>query len=177
MWWDGDPFEVATRLVGSELITDSADGEAGALITEAEVYLGADDPASHAYRGQTPRNTPMFGPAGTLYVYRSYGIHWCINVVTGPAGAAGAILVRAGQPSRNVELITQRRGRTDSLCDGPGKLCQALGIDDRYTGAHLEEADGLRVEPHGQPVAVQWCPRIGLSRATDKPFRAVLTTD
>ena len=109
-------------------------------IVEVEAYEGADDPASHAYRGPTPRNAVMFGPPGQLYVYFTYGMHWCANVVCGPVGEATAVLLRAGAPLRGLDGHAGRPpgGRTDrDLCSGPAKLCQALGIDGSFDGADL----------------------------------------
>jgi DNA-3-methyladenine glycosylase len=99
------------------------------LINEVEAYAGADDPASHAFKGETARTAPMFGPPGTVYVYRSYGIHWCVNIVTGDIGEAQAVLIRGGRVTEGMDTVVMRRGRTDHLADGPGKLTQALAID------------------------------------------------
>jgi len=147
---------------------------AGGVIVEIEAY-GADDPASHGYRGRTPRNASMFGAAGHAYVYRSYGVHWCLNLVCGVEGVPEAALVRAIEPIHGTETMGQRRGLDDVrlFCAGPGRLCQALAV----TGAH----DGLRLDHRpfeligrDGPVDVVAGPRIGLTRAQDRPWRFVL---
>ncbi|MEX1044089.1 MAG: DNA-3-methyladenine glycosylase [Acidimicrobiia bacterium] len=126
--------EIGPRLLGSVLTTTLEGSEVSVVITEVEAYTSWD-PASHSYSGRTARNVSMFGPPGTLYVYRSYGIHWCMNVVTGPSGEASALLLRAGVVLAGREAAVRRRGRETHLSDGPGKLTQALGV----TGVH----DGL----------------------------------
>jgi DNA-3-methyladenine glycosylase len=159
--------DVAPELIGATLLV----GGVGGTIVEVEAY-DADDPASHAFRGPTKRNAVMFGPAGSAYVYRSYGIHWCLNLVCAEVGRAEAVLVRAIVPEVGVEEMRSRRGgiADRALCSGPGKLCQALGV----TGAH----DGLALyEPPFQLLAREAEPRIvtgtriGLSRAADLPWR------
>ncbi len=168
---------VAPRLLNKLLVT--ADGRAGRIV-EVEAYLGQLDPASHSYRGPNARNQVMFGPPGHLYVYRSYGLHWCANVVTGPAGLAQAILFRALDPVDGLELMrkarwrNQRRQDDRDLCRGPGRLCQALGIDGTLDGADLVVPDAPiwladdGVNPPDRPLATG---RIGLSVATDRPWR------
>ena len=127
---------MAPFLLGKLLVRD--DGRS-ARIVEVEAYLGEDDPASHAFRGQTPRNATMFGPAGHLYVYFSYGMHWCANVVCGDDGTAGAVLLRAGSPVDGVEDMEAARGGRGGveLASGPAKLCQALGVDRTFDGVDL----------------------------------------
>ncbi|WP_054952386.1 DNA-3-methyladenine glycosylase [Flaviflexus massiliensis] len=130
-----DPCEVAPALLGATLVTDVA-----IRIVEVEAYRGSVDPGSHAYRGQTPRNSVMFGPPGHVYVYFSYGMHWAMNIVCWPEGTAGAVLIRAGEVTSGLELARSRRvaARTDrDLARGPARLAQALGIDGRYNGAAL----------------------------------------
>lgn len=116
----------------------------------------------------------MFGPAGTLYVYRSYGMHWCLNLVTGEVGDPQAVLIRAGIPYQGHELIVQRRGRIDRLADGPGKLTQALGIDDSLNGRHIDQVSSLSIVPSVRALVVEWKPRVGLTRAAERPWRCAL---
>ena len=166
-------LEAAPLLLGRRLET-RIDGVLTAVaLTEVEAYLGADDPASHAHRGRTPRNGAMFGPPGTLYVYRSYGVHWCLNITCGPEGEPMAVLLRSGVIVDGHDEIERRRGRSDHLTDGPGKLCQALGVDGSLDGTSV--LDGPVVL--GDPVmdgAVEVSPRIGIARATAYPWRFVL---
>ena len=166
--------EAARSLLGKSLVSEIGGLRSVVRITEVEAYGGADDPASHAHRGETPRNRSMFGPAGRLYVYRSYGIHWCVNVVVGPEGVPGAVLVRAGEPLEGVEVMEARRGRTINLADGPGKLWQALGITGDHDGLDADDpASPVRIEPGVEPVSVIATPRIGITRAVDVAWRFV----
>jgi DNA-3-methyladenine glycosylase len=165
--------EVAPLLLNALL----AVGDRMGRIVEVEAYGGADDPASHARRGRTLRNATMFGRPGLLYVYRSYGIHWCANVVTGAHGVAEAVLVRAVEPVRGVEAMWADRPRVRrerDLASGPGRLCAALAISGADDGADLTAArsrvqllhDGL-----GPPARPEVTTRIGISRAVDRPWR------
>ncbi len=170
----GPVLEVAPRLLGSVLWTDF-EGRTSVRLTEVEAYGGTDDPASHAFRGPTPRNASMFKSAGTLYVYRSYGIHWCMNVVTGEPDHGQAVLLRGGEIIEGAELIRRRRGRVDRLTDGPGKLTQALGVTGAHDGGqvltgpvHLERGSVRDRE------TIVTTPRIGISQAADRPWRFVL---
>jgi DNA-3-methyladenine glycosylase len=168
-------FEVARRLLGCRLRTE-IDGQATAvMLTEVEAYAGADDPASHAFRGRTERNGSMFGPAGTLYVYRSYGIHWCMNVVVGEEGLPHAVLLRAGEITEGEPVIRQRRERTDHLTDGPGKLCQALAVTGEHDGTSVF-AGPVQLIPGELPPEAQVLatPRIGISKAQAEPWRYVV---
>lgn len=140
-------------------------------IVETEAYT-ADDPASHSYRGLTARNAVMFGPPGRLYVYLSYGIHHCANVVTGAPSDGQAVLLRAIEPLTGVGAMRHRRGR-EPLADGPGKLCEALGITLADNGADLAGSSRIRIIDDGTPPPVQPVigPRIGITRATDRHWR------
>ena len=170
----GPVEEVARRLLGHRLSTDFG-GTTAVVIEEVEAYGGADDPASHAYRGRTVRNTSMFGPAGTLYVYRSYGIHWCANVVTGSEGTGEAVLIRGGRVVEGMELVRARRGRRDHLTDGPGKLTQALGISGDHDGTSvLAGPVRLEVGPAPDLAPVLRTPRIGISREAERLWRFVV---
>ncbi len=146
-------------------------------IVEVEAYQGADDPASHAFRGPTPRNGVMFGPAGRLYVYRSYGIHWCANVVCGPVDEPGAVLIRAVEPLRGIEAMWGDRPkarREVDLASGPGKLCAALGIGGHHDGVDLLARSSPARLLTGEPLPpdrVARGPRIGISKATERPWR------
>jgi DNA-3-methyladenine glycosylase len=148
-------------------------------LTEVEAYAGSGgDPASHAYRGRTRRNEVMFGPAGYAYVYFTYGMHWCLNVVTGRAGEASAVLLRAGEVVSGVDTARVRRPavrRDADLARGPARLCAALGIDGSVYGAHLLADDApVRLDPPAAPVAadaVESGPRVGVTGAHDVPWR------
>jgi DNA-3-methyladenine glycosylase len=144
------------------------------MLTEVEAYGGSDDAASHAYRGETARNRSMFASPGTLYVYRSYGVHWCANIAAGLAGTGRAVLLRGGRPLEGEAIMQQRRGRLDQLVDGPGKLCQALGIDGSHDGTSVLNGP-VRLLPReiDQPSIVA-TPRIGISKAKDRLWRFVL---
>lgn len=173
-----DALTVAPQLLGWELISHAGGGETGGRIVEVEAYHGAQDPASHAYRGRTPRTAPMFEVGGTIYIYRSYGIHFCLNLVTGPAGEAQAVLIRALEPTRGLDLMAARRRTTDPhrLTRGPGSLGQALGITLALSGAQL--GNTLELRPPATPLALGQItagPRIGISQAKDHPWRFYLT--
>jgi len=167
-------LDVARGLLGSSLVS-TVDGErTAAVIVETEAYAGADDPASHAatVRGRTERNRAMFGPPGRAYVYRSYGVHWCMNVVTGCDGEAQAVLLRGIEPLEGVEVMACRRGGTHPLGAGPGRLCAALGITDALYGHDLREPPLLLASGWSVPdelVAVSR--RVGVSAAVEWPYR------
>ena len=159
--------EVAPDLIGVTLLVDGVGGP----IVEVEAY-DQEDPASHAFRGQTPRNAVMFGPPGYAYVYRSYGIHWCLNIVCGPEGRAEAVLIRALSPTHGIETMQARRGvlAERALCSGPGKLCQALAITREHNGRALDEPPFELVAREGAPEIVTG-PRIGITRGVEQPWR------
>ena len=159
--------EVAPELIGATLLLDGVGGP----IVEVEAY-DQDDPASHGFRGRTARTASMFGAPGRAYVYRSYGIHWCLNVVCAEEGRAEAALVRALEPTHGLEAMRERRGvdAVRALCSGPGKLCQALGISRVHDGLALDELPFELIERESEPeLAVG--PRIGITRAVEKPWR------
>jgi DNA-3-methyladenine glycosylase len=159
--------EVARDLVGAELLVDGVGGR----IVELEAY-SPEEPASHAHRGRTPRNATMFGPPGHAYVYRSYGIHWCLNFVTGPGEHASAVLIRALEPTRGLDVMQERRGtgETRALCSGPGRLCEALGVTGAHDGLPLDRPPFALLPPDVPPPLVSG-PRIGLTKAVELPWR------
>jgi DNA-3-methyladenine glycosylase len=161
-------LEVAPLLLGATL----RHGDVAVRLTEVEAYDGANDPGSHAHRGRTPRNSVMFGPAGHLYVYFTYGMHHCCNVVCGPDGAAAAVLLRAGEVVDGLEAARQRRPRSPDrdLARGPARLCRALGIDLDQNGARLDTPP-LTLNPGPAPEAVSSGPRVGLRLAPDRAWR------
>ena len=162
--------EVAPELVGATLLVDGVGGP----IVEVEAYDG-QDPAAHGYRGKTARNASMFGPAGQAYVYRSYGIHWCLNLVCEEEGSAAAVLIRALEPTEGVERMRERRGLEEPrlLCSGPGRLCQALGVTREHDGLALDEPP-FELRAATAPAEVVAGRRIGISVATEAPWRYVL---
>jgi len=166
-------LEVAPDLLNKVLV---APGVAGRIV-EVEAYRGSDDPGSHAYRGPTPRNEVMFGTAGHLYVYFTYGMHWCANVVTDGPGTPGAVLLRALTPLRGFARMRQRRPaamRDHELANGPAKLAQAFGLGKSHDGADLVRAcHGVSVRDDGTPPPERPAvgTRIGLSQGTDLPWR------
>lgn len=142
-------------------------------LTEVEAYGGKDDPASHAFGSRTNRNEPMYGPAGTLYVYLSYGVHWCANIVVGPAGTPNAVLMRGGEVVDGRRTAERRRGRATDLSNGPGRLGQALGLNGSHSGLGLFNGP-IRLEgPFGSVTAWKATPRIGISKAIDVPWRFI----
>jgi DNA-3-methyladenine glycosylase len=159
--------EVAHDLIGAILLV----GRTGGRVVEVEAYHHSE-PAAHSFRGQTSRNAVMFGPPGYAYVYRSYGIHWCLNLVCEPAGSASAVLIRALEPMAGLPLMRRRRGITDErlLCRGPGRLCMALGVTDAHNGLPLDKPPfALFARIEAAEVVVG--PRVGITKAIDKPWR------
>lgn len=172
-----DPLWVARRLLGCELRSTGPEGDVGVRLVEVEAYRGQDDPASHCYRGRTERNAVMFGPAGHLYVYFVYGMHFCINVVCMTDGVAGAVLLRAGEVTTGVELARSRRPavrKDDQLASGPARLAGVLGITGEHNGVDLTDpASPIRLF-NGEQVAeddIRSGPRVGVAAAMDLPWR------
>jgi DNA-3-methyladenine glycosylase len=159
--------EVAPDLIGATLLVDGV----GGLIVEVEAYHHTE-PAAHSYRGPTPRNLVMFGPPGFLYVYRSYGIHWCMNLVCEREGSASAVLIRALEPTRGLPAMRRRRGVSDdrALCSGPGKLTEALGVTIAHNALALD-APPLALYARVGKVEVATGLRIGITKAVDLPWR------
>ena len=159
--------DVAPDLIGVTLLVDGVGGP----IVEVEAY-DHEDPAAHGYRGRTERNASMFGPPGHAYVYRSYGIHWCLNFVCEPENVAAAVLIRALEPGFGLELMRSRRGIDDDrlLCAGPGRLCQALGLTREHDGLALDRPP-FRLEPREAEPEIARGPRIGITRASERPWR------
>lgn len=169
---------VARDLLGQVLVHDSPEGTTAGIIVETEAYL-RDDPASHSFRGPTPRNASMFGPPGRAYVYLIYGVHRCINVVTAAAGVGEAVLLRALEPIEGLELMRLRRGDVAEreLCNGPGKLVQALGIERSHDGLDFARGPiGLRESrlPRSRRTRVVRDVRIGITNGMDLPLRFYL---
>lgn len=173
VFFEGDTVEVARRLLGSVLVRVVAGRRATGRIVEVEAYGGAEDPASHAYRGMTRRNGTMFGETGHAYVYFTMGMHWCLNVVTEEPGTAGAVLIRALQPLEGIDLMINLRGRrsAEELTDGPAKLTQALGIDGRMNGEDLTESKRLYLEGGSRVKDPGVSTRVGISRGTERDWR------
>lgn len=162
--------EAARGLIGWTFLVDGV----GGVVVETEAYA-PDDPASHSFGGRTARNDVMFGPAGRLYVYRSYGVHWCANVVCAEEGVGAAVLLRAVEPLQGLEAMRERRGTTDErlLCSGPGRLAQALGLTGEHGGRPLDRPPFELGAPEEPPHVVSG-PRVGISKGVDRPWRYAL---
>jgi DNA-3-methyladenine glycosylase len=158
---------VAPDLIGATLLVANS----GGIIVEVEAYHHTE-PAAHSFRGRTERNAVMFGPPGFAYVYRSYGIHWCVNFVCEPEGSASAVLIRALEPSHGLATMRRRRGLADVrlLCSGPGRLCEALGISNAHNGLALDRPP-FRLLARDKEVEIVSGPRIGLTKAIELPWR------
>ena len=158
---------VAPDLIGATFLFDGVGGR----IVEVEAYHHTD-PAAHSYNGLTERNAVMFGPPGYAYVYRSYGIHWCVNFVCEPAGSAAAVLIRAVEPLEGLAKMRRRRGLADPrlLCSGPGRLCEALGISRKHNGFALDAAP-FELHRRTGEVEIAVGPRIGITKAVEHPWR------
>ena len=163
----GAADEVARSLIGATLLV----GGVGGRIVETEAY-DHEDPASHSFSGPTPRNAVMFGPPGRAYVYRSYGIHWCLNFVCREPGHGAGVLVRAIEPLQGLDVMRARRELDDArlLCSGPGRVGQALAITQEHNGMRLDRAPFKMLAAEG-PVQIVQGPRIGISKAMDVPWR------
>lgn len=173
-FFDRPTLEVARDLVGRDLVHRGPEGLVALRIVEVEAYLGEGlDPASHAHRGRTPRNANMFETPGCLYVYVSYGLHHCLNVVCEARGTAGAVLLRAAEPITGASILHRRRGGRGGreLTSGPGKLGQALGADLSWDGRDLVRDPELGLWPGEAPASLVRTGRVGISRATGWPFR------
>lgn len=163
--------QLARDLIGGLMLVDGVGGR----IVETEAY-DRDDPASHAFRGPTPRNAPMFGPPGRAYVYRIYGLHWCFNVVCDGTSQGSAVLIRALEPTHGLAVMRDRRGVEEvrNLCSGPGKLCQALAIDSRLNGASVL-GPTIEISAPSTPQPVAQGVRIGIRRGVETPWRFALS--
>lgn len=166
-FFDRPVLDIAPELIGVTLLVNGTGGR----IVEVEAYHHTE-PAAHSYRGMTGRNAVMFGPPGYAYVYRSYGIHWCLNFVCEEAGSASAVLIRALEPAMGIAAMRRRRQMAGerALCSGPGKLCEALGVTNRHNGLSLDRAPfELRARQETPDIAIG--PRIGISKAIEHPWR------
>jgi DNA-3-methyladenine glycosylase len=162
-----DVHDVARGVIGATLLVDGV----GGTIVEVEAYHH-EDPAAHGFRGRTPRNATMFGPPGHVYVYRSYGIHWCMNFVCSDEGVADAVLLRALEPTKRLDVMRVRRGLEDErlLCAGPGRLCEALAVTRAHDGLPVDEPPFELLARESEPEIVVG-PRIGITKAADLPWR------
>ena len=179
-FFDRPAEKVARDLLGTIVLSNVGGERTAGVIVETEAYLGYDDPASHGYRHRrNGRNTALFGPPGSWYVYLSYGMHWCANLVCEAEGRASAVLLRALEPVEGIDTMRQRRGGIADhlLCAGPGRLCQALGITRDLDGAGMRRSAVTVAPPTAGPVlpGIASTPRIGISKAADWPLRFIVT--
>ncbi|NMC63793.1 MAG: DNA-3-methyladenine glycosylase [SAR324 cluster bacterium] len=174
----GPTVEVAKDLIGYRLVTSVKGHRCAGMIVETEAYDGSIDEASHSFRGKTTRNSIMFEEAGLCYVYFTYGMHYCVNVVTGDKGKGAAVLIRALEPLEGIEIMKRRRGQSklENLCNGPAKLCQALGIDKKMLGEDLRSSEIIRIEAYkGFPDSeIVTSKRIGITKSKDLEWRFYL---
>jgi DNA-3-methyladenine glycosylase len=182
-WFDRPAADLAIELLGSRIVHDASDGCVGGQIVEVEAYRGPEDLAAHSSRGQTPRNSVMFGLPGHLYVYLIYGLHHCLNIVAGPGMKPEAVLIRALALEEGIELALRRRGSAVAdrrLASGPGNVGRALGVDRSLNGINLLDGP-VRVEPRsGRPPEISSGPRVGVDYAGDwaaRPMRFWITDD
>ena len=166
-FFDRPVLKVVSELIGATLLVDGV----GGTIVELEAYHHTD-PAAHSYIGPTERNAVMFGPAGYVYVYRSYGIHWCLNFVCEEEGSASAVLIRAIEPTQGLAMMRRRRGLPEAraLCSGPGKLCEALGVTHKHNGLPLDRAP-FELRARATTPEIVTGVRIGITKAVEKPWR------
>jgi DNA-3-methyladenine glycosylase len=169
-FFDRSVHVVAPELIGVTLLVDGV----GGVIVEAEAY-DHQDPAAHGFRGRTERNVSMFGPPGHAYVYRSYGIHWCLNFVCEPEAVASAVLIRALEPQEGLDVMRARRGLNDErlLCSGPGRLCQALAVTGAHDGLSLADPP-FELRDRKERPELKIGARVGITKAADQPWRYTL---
>jgi DNA-3-methyladenine glycosylase len=182
-FYDRPVLDVARDLLGAYVVHEVADvGSVTVRLSEVEAYAGGHDPASHAFRGPTPRNTVMFGRGGHAYVYFTYGMHFCMNLVCGPDGQASAVLLRAGEVVDGIDLARARRAgtRDRDLARGPARLTRSLGVDRALDGADVTRRGAPLRVLRGEPIAddaVRWGPRVGVNAAAELPWRAWIDGD
>ena len=167
-----DSLSGARELLGWELVRHTPEGDIGGIIIETEAYH-QDDEASHSFRGETKRTAPMFKSAGHLYVYFTYGMHWCLNIVTGPAGSGQGVLLRSLYPTRGIDLMAKNR-RTNvfkRLTPGPATITQALAVPPSYSGQFITDTSLELIPPQKAVANIKTSPRIGISKAVNKPWR------
>lgn len=169
-FYQQNTVQVAQQLLGCTLVHQSSEGTTAGIIVETEAYLQGD-PACHAYRRKTERNAPMFGEAGTVYVYQIYGMHYCFNVVTAPVGIGEAVLIRALQPTEGIELMQQRRGTDQQLCKGPANLVKAMGIHKAMNFWSLAEDNLYLLPVENLDFEMVTTTRIGITQGADLPYR------